>query len=443
MGKGPRLKETENGIIPEDWEIRKVGDFVEIKHGYAFKGEFFSEIPNENVVLTPGNFDIGGGFKRQKFKYTTEEIPAGYVLKEGDIIVTMTDLSKEGDTLGYAAMVPHDTTKKFLHNQRLGLLVFKSEEISKDFLYWALRTRRYNQFVVGSASGSTVKHTSPDRIREYPFVLPTNQLEQSRIAEMLSNLDSKIELDQQMNKTLEAICKAIFKHWFIDFEFPNDDGKPYKSSGGEMTGSEELLNEIPKGWEKGEIKDCGRIVCGKTPPTKDKENYGDDFLFITIPDMHNQIFVINTERRLSQTGAETQKQKELPPLSICVSCIATPGIVVLTSEKSHTNQQINSIVCNEGINPYFMYLAMKGKSNEIRSKGLGGTATLNLNTGDFGNIRIVLPKKDIIKRFGIIVNPIFRKILEITRETQTLSQIRDSLLPKLMSGKIRVPVEGR
>jgi len=199
--------------------------FCRDKAWIRVQGEFFSEIPNENVVLTPGNIDIGGGFKSQKFKYTTEEIPADYILKEGDIIVTMTDLSKEGDTLGYAAKVPNDTAKKFLHNQRLGLLMFKPEQ-SKDFLYWVLRTRRYNKFVVGSATGSTVKHTSPDRIKQYPFASPTGRQEQSGIAKILSDLDSRTELNQQMNKNLEAIGHAIFKHWFVDFEFPNGKVSP-------------------------------------------------------------------------------------------------------------------------------------------------------------------------------------------------------------------------
>ena len=106
MKQQTKLQQTEIGEIPEDWEVKRIGDFVDIKHGFAFKGEFFTEIPNDNILLTPGNFKIGGGFKTEKFKYTTEISPDNYILKEGDIVVTMTDLSKEGDTLGYPAKIP-------------------------------------------------------------------------------------------------------------------------------------------------------------------------------------------------------------------------------------------------------------------------------------------------------------------------------------------------
>ena len=263
--------------------------------------------------------------------------------------------------------------------------------------------------------------------------------EQKTIAKILSDLDSKIELNNQMNKILEAIGQATFKHWFVDFEFPNEGGKPYKSSGGEMVESE--LGEIPKGWKVAELKDCGDIICGKTPSTRDKDNYGDDIPFITIPDMRGQVFVTTTERKLSLRGAKSQDKKELPPLSVCVSCIATPGLVSLTTERSHTNQQINSIICKDGISPYFMYLTMQKMSEEIKLLGLGGTATLNLNTGEFSKIKIVCPPKNIMEAFQVKVEIIFNKLLMHVRETKTLSDIRDSLLPRLMSGRIRVKIE--
>src|SRR4030042_615558 len=118
------------------------------------------------------------------------------------------------------------------------------------------------------------------------------------------------KLNQQMNEKLESIGQALFKHWFIGFEFPNEKGKPYKSSGGKMVDSE--LGEIPEGWEIKEINDCGKVVCGKTPPTKDEDNYGSEIPFITIPDMRDNVFVVKTEKQLSKIGGDTQGKKELP-----------------------------------------------------------------------------------------------------------------------------------
>ncbi|MCS3924897.1 restriction endonuclease subunit S [Methanosalsum natronophilum] len=263
------FKVTEIGLIPDEWAVAKVGDFVDIKHGYAFKGKFFTEEENENVVLTPGNFHVGGGFKDDKFKFTTEDYPVDYILKENDIVVTMTDLSKKGDTLGYAAKIPRSRKRKYLHNQRLGLLKFNSDSISSDFLHWVLRTKRYNWFVVGSATGSTVKHTSPSRIKLYNFACPIDVAEQQAVADILSTLDDKIELNRQMNETLEQIAQAIFKHWFIDFEFPDENGEPYRSNGGEMVDSE--LGEIPPGWEVGRIEDIAQIFDSKRIPLSKRE----------------------------------------------------------------------------------------------------------------------------------------------------------------------------
>src|SRR5262249_18854131 len=152
-----------NGI-PEGWQEFKLGNLIDIKHGFAFKGEFFSDDPTGEILLTPGNFKIGGGFKDGKFKYYQAEYPKEYVLKEGNVIITMTDLSKNGDTLGYPAKVPNAKGKRYLHNQRLGLVILKDKSIDLDFLYWLMRDAKYQKFIVNSASGSTVKHTSPNRI---------------------------------------------------------------------------------------------------------------------------------------------------------------------------------------------------------------------------------------------------------------------------------------
>ncbi|MBD2148785.1 restriction endonuclease subunit S [Pseudanabaena sp. FACHB-1277] len=215
-----------------EWKKTRLGDLIDVKHGWAFKGEFFTETPTKNILLTPVNFHIGGGFKDDKFKYYDGDFPQEYILKEGDVIITMTDLSKMGDTLGYSAKIPK-SNKIFLHNQRLGLVIPISENINIDFIHWLLRTRQYQKTIVGSCSGSTVKHTSPSKIRDYVFLLPSSP-EQKRIADVLSCLDAKIENLRRQNETLEQIAQTLFKHWFIDFEFPNADGKPYKSSDGAM-----------------------------------------------------------------------------------------------------------------------------------------------------------------------------------------------------------------
>ncbi|MFN4956902.1 MAG: restriction endonuclease subunit S, partial [Cyclobacteriaceae bacterium] len=175
-----------------EWREHKLGDFIEVKHGFAFSGTGITDQPTRNILVTPGNFNIGGGFKNSKFKYFNYEFPNEYILKTGDIVVTMTDLSQETDTLGYAAKIPMYDGINFLHNQRIGLVQFKGSEANEDFIYWLMRTKEYQSFIVGSASGTSIMHTSPSRIKEYQFLLPSRS-EQAAIAEVLSSLDDKID----------------------------------------------------------------------------------------------------------------------------------------------------------------------------------------------------------------------------------------------------------
>ncbi|EME7170036.1 restriction endonuclease subunit S, partial [Enterococcus faecium] len=236
---------------------------------------------------------------------------------------------------------------------------------------------------------------------------------------------------------LEELASTLFKRWFVEFEFPDENGNPYKSSGGKMVDSE--LGEIPEGWEVTNLEEISiDIITGKTPNTKQKENYGEDIPFIKIPDMHNNTYIVQTETYLSKKGSDSQYKKLLPKDSICVSCIATPGLVSITSVASHTNQQINTILPKvEDL--YFLYLDLKRKRNLIRELGSGGSTTLNLNKTQFGKINIINCGKREKMNFNKICEPLFSKILLLQKSNIYLAKLRDSLLPKLLSGEIELP----
>lgn len=169
--------EIKNGSSTNDWERKKIDDVCTVEHGYAFKGQYFKENPTENVLLTPGNFAIGGGFTDTKMKYYDGPISEKFILDGGDLLITMTDLSKNGDTLGYPAFVPRVKGITYLHNQRLGKVYLKNEnQVSKNFLYYLMRTKAYRNEILASHSGSSVKHTSPERICDFKFLLPPPKL---------------------------------------------------------------------------------------------------------------------------------------------------------------------------------------------------------------------------------------------------------------------------
>ena len=314
-------------------------------------------------------------------------------------------------------------------NQACCNMVVDSTKADYRFLFYSLLYRR--EELIGLASGAAQQNLNVGVISNFRINLPTLS-EQKVIAATLSVLDDMIELNNQINKTLEEMAQTIFKSWFVDFE-------PFKD--GEFEESE--LGLIPKGWRVVELNDISKdIICGKTPSTKDNDNYGNKMPFITIPDMHGNVFITKTERCLSQKGINIQKNKTLPKFSVCVSCIATPGLVAITSEESQTNQQINSVICKDNISCFYVYLFLNTIKDTIITLGSGGSTTLNLNKRQFSKIKIIKCDDRTMRAFHNLVKPLFFNILDNQIENQNLSEIRDTLLPKLMSGEIRVPVEG-
>lgn len=306
-----------------------------------------------------------------------------------------------------------------------------------NFLYYNLIENRIK--LLSLSNGSVFRNLKTDIVKNFNIKLPPLE-EQKAIAKILSDLDEKIEVNNKINKNLEEMAQAIFKQWFVDFEFPNEEGKPYKSSGGEMVESE--LGMIPKGFKISELKEIADdIITGKTPSTKNKENYGEKYPFITIPDMHNSIFINSSERYLSEKGSETQKSKLLPKNSIIVSCIATVGLVSITTKESHINQQINAVIIDKIEYLYYLYEAIKRKKELLLAIGSSGSATLNVNKKEFEKIKYLNPTNYYVNLFNSKVNILYEKIKANILENERLEKLRDTLLPKLMSGEIRVPLE--
>jgi type I restriction enzyme S subunit len=189
----------------DSWHETLLSEFISVKHGYAFKGNNISIDPTNFILVTPGNFKIGGGFKFDKFKYyTSDDFPKDYIFKTGDLVVTMTDLSVDGDTLGCSALIPDSYLNQvYLHNQRVGKVLFK-KEISKYFILELMKTPDYQWYILGSASGTAIRHTSPTSICSYAFKLPPQKklLEFDVIA---NGLEGKTRINQNQIRTLTQI----------------------------------------------------------------------------------------------------------------------------------------------------------------------------------------------------------------------------------------------
>ena len=290
------------------------------------------------------------------------------------------------------------------------------------FVYYSICKKDFASFNVGSA----VPSLTVPVIEDIDILLPSKEI-QNKIVSILKSLDDKIAVNKQINDNLEQQAQALFKSWFVDFE-------PFKN--GEFVESE--LGMIPKGWRVVELTSFGRIVCGKTPSKTESSYYGGNIPFIKIPDMHNKVFVELSEDNLSQMGDESQPAKRIPPYSILVSCIATVGLVCINTQESHTNQQINTIIPDLPIFRYYLYQKVLSLKDYLINLGRGGTATLNVNTKIFGSIKVVKPTDELLLEYDKLVSPLFNIIEKNQQESRRLASLRDTLLPRLMSGEIKV-----
>ena len=341
--------------------------------------------------------------------------------------------------IGYVAIAENTIAT----NQGFKSLILKDGNDSV-FFYYLLR--HYTKQIEAIATGSTFKEVSGNALANFEVEVPTHKT-QKKIGEILGSLDDRITLLRETNATLEAIAQALFKSWFVDFdpvrakaEGREPEGMPAEVADLFPSEFEETeLGEIPKGWKVGTVKDLGEVICGKTPPTSDPQNFGDEVQFITIPDMHNRLLVSSTARYLSFKGADSQKNKYLPIGSICVSCIATPGLVVQTTGISQTNQQINSVIPDAKFGSSFALFALQKLGSLVRQSGLGGTVFHNLNKSGFENLQLLLPSQAIAQRFNEFSDTFLNSIKLNQEQIDSLTELRDTLLPRLMSGKLRIP----
>jgi type I restriction enzyme, S subunit len=401
---------------PDGWRIVRLRDVARVQSGFAFKSSDMGTIGAPIVKIKniqPPLVNVTD-VQRVPFEVVRNNSRIKqFELERGDILIAMT-----GATVGKVGRMPATHEICYL-NQRVGkVFLTKPEMADYNYLYYVLSQDTHIQQMFGIADGSAQANISPSQIENLEVILPPLPT-QHTIARILGLLDDLIDLNWQTNETLEQIARALFNHYF-----------PYSPD-----------DDLPEGWRVGKVGDLGDVVCGKTPPAANSENYGKDVPFITIPDMHGKIFVTQTGKMLSHKGASTQPSKTLPAFSICVSCIATPGLVAITSKESQTNQQINSLIPKHEYGSFYCYYVMREMAGAIRAHGSSGSLVLNVNKGQFSSMRVILPPEEVMESFQCEVESLFHLILASNEQVHTLASLRDLLLPKLMSGEIRALVE--
>ncbi len=305
------------------------------------------------------------------------------------------------------------------------------------YIKTVLTTKMFLQYALQVAHGSTIKNLAPAQIAEYSFEAPERK-ERDKISYTIRCIDEKIALNKRINAELEAMAKTIYDYWFVQYDFPDENGKPYRTSGGAVEWNAQLKREIPKGWTVVELSSIeNNIVTGKTPATSNEKFYNGQIPFITIGDIRGNTFIVSTEQSLSEAGANSQKNKYIHEDALCVTCIATPGLIGFTTQLSQTNQQINSIVCQNVENRSYLYFALNDYFKHSFGAKIGATFA-NMNKDDFSTIKVVQPLRNVKIKFYEATKSIFEKMKQCSKENHALTALRDWLLPMLMNGQATV-----
>lgn len=406
------------------WPSTTFSDLFRVKHGYAFKGEHFaSEGPY--VLLTPGNFNEEGGYRDQgeKTKYYTGDVPEGYVLEEGDLLVAMTEQAP--GLLGSSAWIPE--ANRFLHNQRLGRIVdVDLARLDKHFLYYLFNTVSVRHQISSTASGTKVRHTAPERIGRVVVHLPPPGV-QSRIADILSAYDDLIENNRRRMALLEESARQLYREWFVRLRFPGHEHTPVK-------------NGLPEGWERKRIGDFADCVGGGTPSTTNPTYWDEgEITWVTPTDVtRNKHFILlDSEKKISQAGLQNSSAKLVPPHAILMTSRASVGFFGIAGREVCTNQGFISVVPQDPILTPFLLFHLSDRVEEIRSMGSGSTYP-EVSRGKFREFDVVIPAHGLVFEFSDQVSVLLSQIRNFKQQNERLRTARDLLLPRLMNGEIAV-----
>ena len=302
-----------------------------------------------------------------------------------------------------------------------------AEDFDLNFIYYVVASQQFKNSIMHLATGTTIKNVSLETMRNYSFVAPSIN-EQKRISSLLSSLDNKIDLNRRINDNLEQQAQALFKSWFVDFE-PFKDGKFVESE----------LGMIPKGWRVGTLNEIGNVVGGGTPSKSKPEYYcSDGIAWITPKDLSilKAKFIFNGEIDITELGYKNSSAKIMPKGSILFSSRAPIGYIAIAQNDITTNQGFKSVIPKKA-GTAFIYLYLKENVDNIESQATGSTfkeASGSLMKAQ----KVVIPSGHIYDDFENLLQPIFKKQANLEIECRNLSTIRNTLLPKLMSGKLKI-----
>ena len=411
----------------KNWEEMILSDICNnVQYGYT-QSAIYKKIGPKFLRIT----DIRNNFiswDNVPFCQINKQNYKRYKLEEGDIVIART-----GATTGINKYIDKNVPDAVFASYLVRLKINKLND--PKFIYYILSSKNYKEYIKSYIGGSAQPNANAKTLTSFKVKIP-NLLEQKNISAILSSLDDKIELNNQINKNLEQMAQAIFKHWFIDFEFPNENGEPYKSSGGEMVDCE--LGPIPKGWEIKKVGEILKTVLGGTPSRKKNIYWENGKMPWINSGKVNDYRIIEPSEYITELGLEKSSTKLLPKRTTVIAITgATLGKISLLEIDCCANQSIVGILENNIFKSEYIYIWMINIIDRLISWQTGG-AQQHINKDNINKFGILVPSEKILLKYYRQTKPIFNKISNNCIESKYLQNLRDTLLPKLISGEIRI-----
>ena len=437
--KETKFKQTEIGMIPDDWEVKRLGELFSIKHGFGFKSEFFSDEINQKVVVTPGNFKLDGGFQYQnKPIYYTGVYPEEFELASDDLVITMTDLSKNSDTLGNPMLIPKDGFV-YLHNQRIGLVKILWSNCNKSFLFRLLCSKDYHHKVVSTAAGSTVKHTSPKRIYDVAVPLPPTIAEQQKIAKALSDVDNAIS-------TLEKLItkKKNLKQGTMQQLLTGKKRLPGFAKSSDFKQTE--IGEIPEDWEVVNISRMCTIKARIGWQGLKSDEYLDtgDYLLITGTDFDNGFINWKNCSYVTEWRFKQDKNIQIKKGDVLITKDGTIGKVAFLNEVPMAGT-LNSGVFVVRPKDYDLidsvFLSLIFKSfwfDNFLEQITSGSTIVHLYQKDFVKFNYILPSKPEQTAIANVLSSMDKEIEALNTKLEKYRNLKTGMMQQLLTGKIRL-----
>ena len=377
-------------------------------------------------------------FQRKITGYELKPFSGGAKFRNGDILVAkITPCLENGKT----AFVDILADNEIAFGSTEFIVLRARNDTNPEFLYYFAISPDFRKRAIECMEGTSGrKRVNENTLKTLELPIP-NLKTQKSIAHILSTLDQKIAINNQINAQLEQMAKTLYDYWFVQFDFPDENGNPYKSSGGKMVYNDTLKREIPKGWEVKSLGELGEIVGGSTPSTTNSDNFcTNGTAWITPNDLsknQGNKFIGHGEIDVTDKGIRDASLKKYPIGTVLMSSRAPIGYMAIARNEVTTNQGFKSFIPNKGYAKEFVFYAVKNSLKAIIQSSSGSTfKEVSLTT--LRTIKMVLPNKDISNEYSRLVTKIFEEQDDLEQQNQQRAQLRDFLLPMLMNGQVGV-----